>query len=168
MFRVITGIGNTNQYSGLHRQTKKEFFLAPVRIQLVGFEVLTAVSTKMAVFWGVAPCSLIEVYQHFRGTCCLHHQIALKIEAASTSEMLVNFYQTTWRYTPEDSHLRIQLLWQHNGKRGPLSILWSIYHSGISNTKNRSLQVYATITLNKLRIMLASKLSKRIKVCAKN
>jgi hypothetical protein len=29
----------------------------------VGFEVLTAVSTKMAVFWVVAPCSLVEVYQ---------------------------------------------------------------------------------------------------------
>jgi hypothetical protein len=28
----------------------------------VGFEVLTAVSTKMAVFWVVAPCSLVEVY----------------------------------------------------------------------------------------------------------
>jgi hypothetical protein len=40
----------------------------------VRFEVLTAVSTKMAVFWVVAPCSLVEVYQHFRGPCCLHHQ----------------------------------------------------------------------------------------------
>jgi hypothetical protein len=28
----------------------------------VGFEVLTAVSTKMAVFWVVAPYSLVEVY----------------------------------------------------------------------------------------------------------
>jgi hypothetical protein len=27
----------------------------------VGFEVLTAVSTKMAVFWVVAPCRLVEV-----------------------------------------------------------------------------------------------------------
>jgi hypothetical protein len=27
----------------------------------VGFEILTAVSTKMAVFWVVAPCSLVEV-----------------------------------------------------------------------------------------------------------
>jgi hypothetical protein len=35
----------------------------------VGFEVLTAVSTKMAVFWVVAPCSLIEVYQRYRGLC---------------------------------------------------------------------------------------------------
>jgi hypothetical protein len=31
----------------------------------VGFEVLTAVSTKMAVFWVVAPCSLVDVYQRF-------------------------------------------------------------------------------------------------------
>jgi hypothetical protein len=43
-------------------------------IILVGFEVLTAVSTKMAVFWVVVPCSLVEVYQRFRGPCCLHHQ----------------------------------------------------------------------------------------------
>jgi hypothetical protein len=29
----------------------------------------------MAVFWLVAPCSLVEVYQRFRGpSCCLHHQ----------------------------------------------------------------------------------------------
>jgi hypothetical protein len=32
------------------------------------------VVTKMAVFWVVAPCSLVEVYQRFRGPCCLHHQ----------------------------------------------------------------------------------------------
>jgi hypothetical protein len=38
----------------------------------------------MAVFWVVA--------------------IALMMEAASTSETLVNFYQTTRRYNPEDSH----------------------------------------------------------------
>jgi hypothetical protein len=28
----------------------------------------------MAVFWVVAPCSLVEVYRRFRGPCCLHHQ----------------------------------------------------------------------------------------------
>jgi hypothetical protein len=37
---------------------------------LVGFEVLTAVSMKMVVFWVAAPCSLVEVYQRFRGPCC--------------------------------------------------------------------------------------------------
>jgi hypothetical protein len=79
-------------------------------ISFVGFEVLTAVSTKMTVFWVVAPCSLVEVYQRFRGPCYLHHQgdclIALMMDAAWTSETLVNFYQTTRRYNLEDSHLR--------------------------------------------------------------
>jgi hypothetical protein len=32
--------------------------------------------------------------------------IALMMEAARTSETLVNFYQATQRYNPEDSHLR--------------------------------------------------------------
>jgi hypothetical protein len=59
---------------------------------LVRFEVLTAVSTKMAVFWVVAPCSLVEVYQRFRGPCCLHHQ--------------GDHRPTTRRYNPEDSHIR--------------------------------------------------------------
>jgi hypothetical protein len=31
-------------------------------------------SMKMAVFWVVAPCSLVEVNQCFRGGCCLYHQ----------------------------------------------------------------------------------------------
>jgi hypothetical protein len=29
---------------------------------------------KMAIFWIVAPCSLVEVYRRFRGACCLHYQ----------------------------------------------------------------------------------------------
>jgi hypothetical protein len=31
--------------------------------------------------------------------------ITLLMEAARKSETLVNFYQTTWHYNPEDSHL---------------------------------------------------------------
>jgi hypothetical protein len=33
--------------------------------------------------------------------------IALMMEAASTFETSVNFYQTTWLNIPEDSHLHI-------------------------------------------------------------
>jgi hypothetical protein len=29
---------------------------------------------QMAVFWVVAPCSLVQVYRRFRDACCLHHQ----------------------------------------------------------------------------------------------
>jgi hypothetical protein len=57
---------------------------------LVGFQVLMMVSMKMAVFWVVVPC----------------RTISLMTEAASTSETSVNFYQTTRRYNPEDSHLQ--------------------------------------------------------------
>jgi hypothetical protein len=58
----------------------------------VGFEVLTAVTTKMAVFWVVAPCSLVEVYQ-----------VGFEVLTAVNTKMAV--YQTTQRYNPEDSHL---------------------------------------------------------------
>jgi hypothetical protein len=32
------------------------------------------ITMKISVFWVVAPCSLVEVCQRFRGPCCLHHQ----------------------------------------------------------------------------------------------
>jgi hypothetical protein len=32
--------------------------------------------------------------------------VTLMMEATRSSETLVNFYQTTWRYNPEDSNLR--------------------------------------------------------------
>jgi hypothetical protein len=62
-------------------------------------------SVRMAVFWVVAPCSLVEVHLRFRGPCCLHHQGTLMMEAARFSETLVNFYQTTRSYNPQDSYL---------------------------------------------------------------
>jgi hypothetical protein len=84
--------------SVLHCVLLQSVYRPYYRIQFrseVGFEVLTAVSTKIAVLWVVAPCSLVDVYQRFRGPCCLHHE-----------GLMVNFYQTTWRYNPEDKHLR--------------------------------------------------------------
>jgi hypothetical protein len=58
------------------------------------FQVLTAARMKMTVFWDVAPCSLIEFDRCF------------PMEALSTSEKSVNFYETTWHNMPEDSHLQ--------------------------------------------------------------
>jgi hypothetical protein len=40
----------------------------------VRFQVLTVASVKVAIFWIVAPFSLVEVYLLFKGACCLHHQ----------------------------------------------------------------------------------------------
>jgi hypothetical protein len=65
----------------------------------------------MAVFWVVAPYSLV-VYPRFRVAFCLHHQgdeSLIMMEAASTSETSVIFYQTTRRNSPEDSNLQMYL-----------------------------------------------------------
>jgi hypothetical protein len=56
----------------------------------VGCKVLMVESMKMAVFWIVALCRLVEVYRRFRGTY-----------APS-----VNSYQTTRHCNPKDSHLQ--------------------------------------------------------------
>jgi hypothetical protein len=45
-----------------------------MELVLVKFQVLKAMSMKMAVFWVVAPCSLVEVYRRFKGAFCLHHE----------------------------------------------------------------------------------------------
>jgi hypothetical protein len=45
-----------------------------ISVILCGTYVLTEQIKKIAVFWVVALCSLVEVYQRFRGPCCLHHQ----------------------------------------------------------------------------------------------
>jgi hypothetical protein len=62
------------------------------------FQVLMATSMKMTLFWVVAPFSLVEIDQCFRGT--------LIIEAVSISETSASFFEATWCNNPEDSHLQ--------------------------------------------------------------
>jgi hypothetical protein len=51
--------------------------------------------------FGLLRRSLLDVYRRLRDACYLHHQGALMLEAANTSEMSVNFHQTTPRNNPE-------------------------------------------------------------------
>lgn len=48
-----------------------------------------------------------DFYWRFRGSCCSHFQRDLMMEAACTSQALVNSYQITWHSSPEDSHLQV-------------------------------------------------------------
>jgi hypothetical protein len=49
--------------------------------------------TKLDVIWDVAPCSLVEIDQRFKGAYFLHLQgVALILAALSASETSVNFY----------------------------------------------------------------------------
>jgi hypothetical protein len=68
---------------------------------------------KIAVFWHVTLCSLVEVHWHFGGIYCLNlwgwgggqaSRVTLKMEALHSSETLVNVFQTTWHHIPEDSY----------------------------------------------------------------
>jgi hypothetical protein len=52
----------------------KMFLISINNLNDVGSETLTSVTPKTAVFWVVAPCSLVEVYRRFRGPRCLYHQ----------------------------------------------------------------------------------------------
>jgi hypothetical protein len=45
-----------------------------VYIHLVRFEVFTASSMKIGVFWYVAPDSVADIDRRFREAYCLHHQ----------------------------------------------------------------------------------------------
>jgi hypothetical protein len=58
---------------------------------------------NIAVFWVVVPYSLIEVYEVSEVLAA--SIIRAMMEAGSTSETSVNFYQTTRRNNPQDSHL---------------------------------------------------------------
>jgi hypothetical protein len=53
----------------------------------------------MTAFWGIAPCSLTEVYRCFTGVYCLHQQATL-METVSSPEMSVYFYETAWSNIP--------------------------------------------------------------------
>jgi hypothetical protein len=56
------------------------------------------INMKMAVFWEVMPCSLVDIDQHIRGAYCRDHLdiIALMMGVVSTCEISMNI--------PEDSH----------------------------------------------------------------
>jgi hypothetical protein len=60
----------------------------------MGFEVVTAASMKMAVFWVTTLCILVDVSEVFTAS------IAQILEAASPSETSVNFCETARRYNP--------------------------------------------------------------------
>jgi hypothetical protein len=54
------------RYNTYEHFTRQEFF--------VRYQVYLAAGLKMAVFWVVAPCSMVEVHRRFRDACCLHRQ----------------------------------------------------------------------------------------------
>jgi hypothetical protein len=73
-------------------------------IELVRFEVFTAVVMKSIVIWDVTPCSLLSCNRPPACLLVLAEIIssALKMEATRSSETSVATQQTTRRHIPED------------------------------------------------------------------
>jgi hypothetical protein len=91
----------------------------------VGFEVLTTVIMKSAIFWDISPCSPLSVNRRFGGTYCLYlqgrknklskkpawKQVACDSEDGGDrfSETSVDTERTTRPYIPEDGTLQSDL-----------------------------------------------------------
>jgi hypothetical protein len=56
----------------------------------------------MAVFWVVAPCSVVEVHQRFRGPFCLHHQ-------GATTQKTVIFVLTAVRTSDPAEFIQVKV-----------------------------------------------------------
>jgi hypothetical protein len=65
-------------------------------------ELLIPMSIMSIILWDMTPHSPVETYWCF-------DPLKLKMEAAYSSEMLVNFYQTTWYHIPGDGALQNKL-----------------------------------------------------------
>jgi hypothetical protein len=70
--------------------------------------------------------------------------IRAMMEAARTSETLVNFYQTTRRYNPEDSHLRTHR--RENLKSCLLDTVFNILLVFISQWEIQRHWIYTSLT----------------------
>jgi hypothetical protein len=91
----LRGDPNFASFNYIHNKSAWRGTLLSARDNLTfaRFKLFTAGSLRMAVFWVVVSCSLVEFYRYFRGPCCLNHQgdnggsIALMMDSARTSEM---------------------------------------------------------------------------------
>jgi hypothetical protein len=68
------------------------------KVEIVSFQVHTATSMKVGVFWDVMPCSL-EHSRRFSGSYCLRRP-----------DNDDGFYKTTRRSIPEDNHIEVNVV----------------------------------------------------------
>jgi hypothetical protein len=90
-FHCVTPRRLTHQNTILRTREARTTVTQQLFVLLVRCQVLMASSIKMAIFWGVAPCNLLDTDRHFRGAYCLHHQgdCTLTMGQVSTSELSI-------------------------------------------------------------------------------
>jgi hypothetical protein len=67
------------------------------------FEVPSAVSMKIVVFWGMPPRISVNLYERLGGIC---HSSIQRMFAEYVSKTSETFYQIARRHIPQDSKIR--------------------------------------------------------------
>jgi len=98
----MVGPGVTPQHDKVGLAIRQRKFpgpagLLPDKVSGALVTVIDQLNVNIMVFWTVTACSLVDIYQCFRGTCCFCLQGRReKIKAAGFSETLVHFCQIKW------------------------------------------------------------------------
>jgi hypothetical protein len=80
----------------------------------MSFQILTAVSIKMAAYWDMVPRSLVKAELHW-SVLIVSIIRAMMSEAESISETSVYFYETTRYHNSEGCHLWLYFIFMlHN------------------------------------------------------
>jgi hypothetical protein len=115
----------------------------------------------MTVFWDVEPCSLVDVYGRYIGAVFI---VKAMMEAESTSETSVTFYQTTRRNIPEDSNFhacRRENLKSHIQIKGARNLDHNTIPSKVYvhfERKSKKIRVYPSACLSVRNIAQATRL----------
>jgi len=63
-----------------------------------------AASVNASTFWDVTPCILLQMYQRFRRTDCIHLHLHWRRRQRFLWNVRKLIYQTAQRYMPEESN----------------------------------------------------------------
>lgn len=82
---------------------------------------------RVVVLWGVIKCN-VEIYRRFGGIRCAHRQdrrvfcSSMKMKMPRSSEMAVNFYQTTQRVERREAKKKGKAIMLRKKQQGPLYV----------------------------------------------
>jgi hypothetical protein len=80
-------------------------------------------NSETGVFWYVAPCSLVEVYQRFSGACCLHRPD----DGAKTQKTVTFMFAAVRSKTNSSAKLSCTMKDLGNQSRKPPNIMYGNY-----------------------------------------
>jgi hypothetical protein len=122
--------------------------------KLAGFLVLTAASMKMVVFWVLAPCSLVDAYQNFRGTCYLQHQDEDSAATQETAIFIPGFYTQITLTFSNSLHTSFLLVY-HNLILVTSKLLTLVKHHKFSTLLTPILEHFYTSSVRTTRFLIS-------------